>query len=236
MCLVCQHDATRIGTLKLYRCGSCGLVFDCPQPARADIEAHVVDYGVVSERKLRAVAEERIGRIWLSTDKHNTTMLDVGTGPGTMVKVAESLGYMVTGCDMHRTQPWVTQCDAGQIDCLPSAPFNVVVMAHVLEHCKDPADAIRAAWCALEPGGVLYVEVPNEAWWSVRRWGPALLRGWPGGWRNWSPEQTEWHLTHWNMRALRMALVGERFDFVLAGYTRVKWPLDSLWITARRVE
>ncbi len=46
-------------------------------------------------------------------------------------------------------------------DEIPGAPFDVVIMCHVLEHCLDPNLAIRNALGLLRPDGFLVIEVPN---------------------------------------------------------------------------
>jgi SAM-dependent methyltransferase len=40
--------------------------------------------------------------------------------------------------------------------------FDVVILSHVLEHCRDPRNAIRSAKSILASGGTLMIEVPNS--------------------------------------------------------------------------
>ena len=54
------------------------------------------------------------------------------------------------------------------------APFDVVMLADVLEHVAAPADLLRLAASALKPGGLALLSVPNVAHWTMRL---HLLRG-----------------------------------------------------------
>ena len=68
---------------------------------------------------------------------------------------------------------------------LPEASVGIVTLLDVIEHLDDPVGALRDAWRALEPGGVVVVAVPAHQWlWSradellghVRRYTRPLLR------------------------------------------------------------
>jgi SAM-dependent methyltransferase len=54
------------------------------------------------------------------------------------------------------------------------APFDALVCGDVLEHLRDPWDALAFLATLLRPGGTAAVSVPNVAHWTGRR---ALLRG-----------------------------------------------------------
>lgn len=48
-------------------------------------------------------------------------------------------------------------------DGLEPESFDLVLIAHVLEHCRDPIAALANARRLLRPGGTLMVETPNSA-------------------------------------------------------------------------
>ncbi|MCW2545492.1 MAG: Methyltransferase type 11 [Frankiales bacterium] len=52
--------------------------------------------------------------------------------------------------------------------------FDVVVLADVLEHTAEPAEALEQALRFCAPGGRVVISVPNVAHWQVRK---GLLRG-----------------------------------------------------------
>jgi SAM-dependent methyltransferase len=65
--------------------------------------------------------------------------------------------------------------DAGCREALRAAkPFDALVCGDVLEHLRDPWDALAFLATLLRPGGTAAISVPNVAHWTGRR---ALLRG-----------------------------------------------------------
>ncbi len=100
------------------------------------------------------------------------TALEIGCGSGQNLKLLAAQGLEVVG-----VEPDVAACAAargrglqvwaGVAEALP-APivarhFDLVLLAHVLEHCLDPAGALGQAAARVAPGGRLVVEVPNSA-------------------------------------------------------------------------
>jgi SAM-dependent methyltransferase len=59
---------------------------------------------------------------------------------------------------------------------LPSDQFDLVVLAHVLEHLPEPREALREVARVLKPGGVFYCMIPNYESLATR----ALGADWPG--------------------------------------------------------
>ena len=51
--------------------------------------------------------------------------------------------------------------------------LDAIVLNLVLQGCRDPRVALQNAQELLVPGGTLFVEVPNNACYSARRFGPA---------------------------------------------------------------
>ncbi len=58
----------------------------------------------------------------------------------------------------------------GDLDTTDRLPANVdaVVMADVLEHLREPADALRVVGRSLSPGGLAFISVPNVANITIR--------------------------------------------------------------------
>ncbi len=61
----------------------------------------------------------------------------------------------------------------------PTAPFDLILCAHVIEHCDDPGAALRWLRALLAPGGRMLLAVSRPHWCTalVRwRWGHASYR------------------------------------------------------------
>jgi hypothetical protein len=59
---------------------------------------------------------------------------------------------------------------------MPLAPFDVIVLRHVIEHLNSPLDTLVAIQKSLSPNGVIVVEAPIEA----STWKKIMGRRWTG--------------------------------------------------------
>ncbi|SEI63850.1 demethylmenaquinone methyltransferase / 2-methoxy-6-polyprenyl-1,4-benzoquinol methylase [Cribrihabitans marinus] len=64
-------------------------------------------------------------------------------------------------------EPWLVQALLGDADL---APFDVVLAAHVIEHCADPLVALRQMRDLLRPGGKLRLVVSKPHWCNAIIW------------------------------------------------------------------
>ena len=106
---------------------------------------------------------------------------DLGCGTGGLLMRLARAGYLVTGIEPDESARRVVaeaglRVLPGSAELLPSAAergsFDAVTMMHVLEHCLDPATALRNASELAAPGGLVVVETPNNACEGMRRAGP----------------------------------------------------------------
>ena len=113
-------------------------------------------------------------------------VLDVGCATGYLAAELIRSGCAVTGVepDAQAAAAARDQCEAvihGDVeddDCRSELEglerFDAVVCGDVLEHLRDPWEALAFLASLLAPGGRVVVSVPNIAHWTGRR---ALLRG-----------------------------------------------------------
>jgi 2-polyprenyl-3-methyl-5-hydroxy-6-metoxy-1,4-benzoquinol methylase len=113
-------------------------------------------------------------------------VLDVGCATGYLAAELARSGCAVTGVepDAHAAAAAREHCEAvigGDVEdaaCRAELEalgrFDAVVCGDVLEHLRDPWEALAFLSSLLAPGGRVVVSVPNIAHWTGRR---ALLRG-----------------------------------------------------------
>jgi len=189
-CPVCRIPPTRfLGTrggrshregfgveCEIWSCGTCGLIFPNPMPfpekglgQHYDIDADTYFVNHDPEKKnenavnLVNEAERILGR--------KGRLLDIGVGRGEIVVAAKSLGWDVEGVEPSQTfadrveertgvKIWRDAIEDAAID---DEQFDVVILSAVLEHLYYPDDVIAKIARILKQGGILYLDVPNEA-------------------------------------------------------------------------
>jgi len=95
-------------------------------------------------------------------------LLDLGCGNGAFLLRARSAGWHVTGVDFDE-KAVAAACGLGLdvrlggIESLdPSVEqFDVITLAHVIEHVHHPVEVLQACYHLLKPGGFLWLETPN---------------------------------------------------------------------------
>src|SRR5262249_290559 len=100
-------------------------------------------------------------------------VLEIGYGTGAFAEACTSLGWRYTGLEpllgsgfpapegrpaagieivRSRFEEWTTERE-----------FDLVVLDNVLEHLPRPVEAVRKARRLVRAGGLLWIQVPNEA-------------------------------------------------------------------------
>lgn len=96
------------------------------------------------------------------------SLLDVGTGSGLLLHLAQAQGYEVEGTDLSKhvsdTLPAKTGIAVhhGGIEEIEfDRKYDIITMLHVLEHTTNPLSTIVRARELLNDGGFIIVVVPN---------------------------------------------------------------------------
>ncbi len=207
------------------RCEGCGLVMRNPQPSDDELAAIYTEHYFIDRTpsghfapetdsiKTQTAAlyldeiETRLGMD--AASRRGVKLLEIGPGLGHLLAEAASRGYDVTGVEYSESSvrvanerigaPRVQQGSLGTVALL-SAGFDVIVMADVLEHTRDPQTDLRHAWNALRPGGLLFLAVPSLDSWSARLLG-----------RRWMEFKLE-HLYYFSGRTIQAFLSKAGFE------------------------
>lgn len=96
-------------------------------------------------------------------------LLDIGCGNGVLLRNFAALApeWSLAGADLddrHRETvleiPGVDRFYAGQAEEITDT-FDVITMQHVVEHLPQPVDLLTRIGRLLNPGGLLFIQVPN---------------------------------------------------------------------------
>jgi 2-polyprenyl-3-methyl-5-hydroxy-6-metoxy-1,4-benzoquinol methylase len=124
---------------------------------------------------LRFNARDALGRIGRLRPPPGR-LLDVGCGWGFFLAEARACGWEPFGLEplpgpaIHaRVAAGATVvADTLRDNTFARETFDVVTSFQVFEHLPDPADVLAKIVGLLRPGGLVLIEVPNIATWSVR--------------------------------------------------------------------
>ena len=208
------------GNFHLYRCRSCGCVFQHPLPDSATLASfYPRQYWWSESRQSRFSSVlsrmERAYREFVALDHvrflercaagagSGRSLLDIGCGSGTFLHLARRRGFLPHGMDVSARavaaarEQYGLAVRQGEIgsDVWKGRDFDLVTMFHVLEHLPDPRRAITYAGGLLKPGGRLILQVPNVASLQARIFGA-----------RWYGLDVPRHLINFTPQALRLLL------------------------------
>lgn len=177
------------GKFPLFRCCSCGCVFQHPLPGPSALASFYPReywwtgkprtrsliarlFTAMEKRYRELVTRDHVRFLDLCARKYpgsGRLLLDIGCGNGTFLHVAQSRGFVPHGMDVSSRAVEIARMQyglavrSGEIgtDVWGDQRFDFVTMFHVLEHLPDPRLGIRYAAGLLKPGGTLIVQVPN---------------------------------------------------------------------------
>jgi 2-polyprenyl-3-methyl-5-hydroxy-6-metoxy-1,4-benzoquinol methylase len=132
-------------------------------------------------------------------------VLDVGSGAGEFLQLAQAAGYGVAGVDpdavaVEAARERGFDVRVGGIEAFADMPasFDLITMGHVIEHVHDPRAVLRQAALLLRPGGRVWIDTPNIDSYGHRRYG-----------RHWLDLDPPRHLVLFNWGALESLLAQE---------------------------
>ncbi len=161
-------------------CKRCGTVYQSPRMSEAALEGYYQSEYVTSHQQADGVSEKELrvqsGRarhllhLLRAHAAHPKRHLDIGSSAGVLMEtVRDAYGSEVVGIEpaaIYRQyaadRGLRTFAGLDELEADDARGFDLITMAHVLEHLPDPVGylaGVREKW--LEPAGFLLVEVPN---------------------------------------------------------------------------
>lgn len=172
---VCSLDAKSGEALSVSLCCTCGLIQQTPIPSTEELRIYYshhyrMDYKQTYYPKpghVYRAANVAINRLSYLREHgiSGGTLLDVGAGGGEFVYLANRLGFDARGIEPNQGY---SEYASREYDCTVdtaeladvSGRVDVITLFHVLEHLPSPRRAFEMLHSALNPNGMLFVEVP----------------------------------------------------------------------------
>lgn len=224
------------GTWDIVGCSHCGLEQTWPRPPAEELKRlYQRFYNVEAEPETFYYAwRERFlasagYRFWLRWDgdlsfhrrRGSGRLLDLGCNEGRGLSLYAANGFTAEGLEINEKaaaqarQRGFLVFNGTLAEFAPSEPYEVVVLANVLEHVPDPLAMLTQVRRLLRPGGEVWISCPNAA----SLWRRVLGRSWI----NW---HVPFHLWHFSARSLEQVL--DRAGFRL---TEIDSFTPALWLT-----
>ena len=178
-CVLCSSSSL-LGfdaSIALCKCEDCGLIFRNPRPSMEEITAYYsrdaqYDTWLAEETARDVMWRKRLKKI--ATHRSNGTLLDVGTGIGQFLNVAQ-VTFTVEGTEISASALKIAADKFGlalhhgsleevAYTALRGRRFDIVTLFHVLEHFPYPDATLDTCARIIADGGLLVVAVPNDIW------------------------------------------------------------------------
>jgi SAM-dependent methyltransferase len=204
LCTICRHSNAKVlgphpdfPGHNIVRCRACAMVSIDPQPSIDELaelypESYRMELGqkpsdaYLAFMDKRATAQKAFISTHLQLDSESR-VLDIGCSAGSFL-----LGFSADTPNLEGYEPDVVMaglardrlpasaqvfnelCDPAT---LPSARYDLIALSHVFEHLIDPVGFLGHLLRATRPGGLVFIEVPNEPVSEVMRQVRAPYRG-----------------------------------------------------------
>ena len=184
-CPICNGDQPHFVHLQAFansasheivRCLQCGSYYNCPI-----IDSLLVDYSKSTkyledstfgaESVLNASNTKKQYNFFSDSLNHDSEILEIGFGPGSLLKLLVSNGYK----NLSGVEPG-EPARIALIDALDDTAitlfsnldnannvYDCVIVSHVLEHVDTPAEFLESISTKIAPGGFLFLEVPDAS-------------------------------------------------------------------------
>ncbi len=171
-CPMCDQPPMRFAIdyqgFQLCQCERCGLQFQSPRLTFEQLaeKVYTADYCPGHEESANEKAYARQLSNFERLIGKKGAVLDVGCGNGSFLEFAKENGWETFGADIRlspETQKLTCPLWEG---CLPEidfggATFDVIRFNHVLEHLQNPLVELARCRELLNPGGLVFIGVPN---------------------------------------------------------------------------
>lgn len=220
------HHGGQGERVEIVRCADCTHIYPHPMPIPSEdlealytdadeyFKAHDVEVKKRHSSEMLKIIERKLG--------YKGKLLDVGCGRGELMWAAREAGWEFEGVD-----PSAAYLDWGRVNLgveghlgtleemsFREEGFDAILLGGVIEHLYDPYGTLREVWRLLRPGGVFYMDAPNEDG-LYTRIGNLYMRLLGRDWAvNLAPTFPPYHVQGFNPNSLRRLVKRAGFDVV----------------------
>lgn len=161
----------KVFTRNYCQCRKCDLIYKNDQGDYKNILASYSNENYFSRYSCEQIDRKRdklFTDILDSIEKGIGNLLDVGTGCGFFLLAAQKRGWKIKGIDPSRKSVEVAigqnklDVFCGTLQEYPdNEQFDVITFINVLDHSAEPWKEIKRANDFLNPGGLIYIRIPN---------------------------------------------------------------------------
>ena len=186
-------------------CSKCRSAFAQPRLTSHELRLFYEDHYEAPHVEIPEVVERSLRATVASFEPFRTgegTLIDVGFGEGTLLRLAQAIGWRCSGTEYARSAiEWGRRVDVAVhegdlVDGALPGPFDVATVIETLEHTLDPLALLESIHTRLRPGGLVYGTTPNMAGLSARSLGT-----------RWSVVAAPEHLELFSPKGLRALLL-----------------------------
>ena len=232
------------------RCEICILTHLWPLPSQASLDSFYETL-FYEQEKPDMIAHYEQDRAWWMACVHGPiletcaqalgaaddappSILDVGAGPGLLLRTAQARGWRTTAiepsllCATRLAEQGHTVWNGTLWDYVASVRdaherYDVVTLYETLEHMSNPEEALLQVYDLLRPGGVVAVVVPND--WSPLQLAACKKLGLPHYWIS-APA----HVSYFTAKTAQLMLRRTGFDIIDC---RGTYPLEQFLLDGR---
>lgn len=176
--------------IPIFKCNSCGLLYPNPMPVPRSLADHYdvnpEEYWKPEHFEKKLLLEHPLVKNFqrlYGPNFQGKKALDIGSGIGQWIHTFDQLGLETYGLEpsesfrnasieRNNVKPERIQLSSIEDATYPESSFAFINFRAVVEHLVDPAKVLEKVIHWLEPGGLIYVEVPSSSFLQSR-----LVRG-----------------------------------------------------------
>jgi SAM-dependent methyltransferase len=239
-----HHEGRGVET-NVVSCNDCTLVYTHPtlMPVTNPYDKEAKEYFQLHDEQQKIRNGENLAAFAESVLGGPGSMLELGCGRGELLRGAMNRGWTARGVEMTEDFARVARSQGVEIECTPietckslDETYDVVMLAAILEHLYDPMETLKRIKNAVRTGGLLFIDVPNEASLSMRI-GNLYMRARGRDWAiNLSPTFPPFHVVGFSPASLRRALSEVGFEVYRLEVPKWRNDLPSGTTVGRKIE